>query len=177
VAPGDALLSWPLPSPRVRSSAPSAEQAHSEHKQEDFGGIRTFPLIALLGALGALLGGRQPTLLLAAFLGAVVVMLVVSRTRLETKDVGVTTEIAAVVTFGLGALAGSVELLPNAPRLLLVVGVSAVTMALLALKHPLHGFIARVSKDDVYATAKFVVLSAVAPPAPAESPRSVHSTF
>src|SRR5262249_50719677 len=52
-------------------------------------------------------------------------------------------------------------LLPTGPRYLLVGAIAAITMALLALKRPLHGFIARVSEDDVYATAKFVVLALV----------------
>jgi uncharacterized membrane protein (DUF4010 family) len=37
-------------------------------------------------------------------------------------------------------------------------------MGLLALKRPLHGFTARVSDDDVYATAKFVLLALVVIP-------------
>ena len=134
------------------------EQAHTK---TDFGGVRTFPLIALLGAIGALLGHG---VVLAVLLFGVIALLGISHVRKSHDDPGVTSEVAAIVTFALGALAGSVELLPSPERLLLVVGLAAVTMALLAVKHPLHGFIARVSRDDIYATAKFVVLALVALP-------------
>lgn len=136
------------------------EQAH---KKTDFGGVRTFPLIALLGALGALLAGHGGIVLAVLLLG-VIAMVGISQVRSSHGDLGITSEVAAIVTFALGALAGSVELLPSPERLLLVVGLAAVTMTLLAVKHPLHGFIARVSRDDVYATAKFVVLALVALP-------------
>ncbi len=138
------------------------ERAHVAAKG-DFGGIRTFPLVALLGAVGALLS-RERGWILAGFLLGVVAMLVLSRMGSGDEERGITSEIAAIVTFALGALACSPELLEQGPRLLLVIGLAAVTMALLAVKAPLHGFIARVSRDDVYATAKFVVLALVALP-------------
>lgn len=138
------------------------EQAHAD-RQGDFGGIRTFPLIALLGALGALVAGDHGWVL-AAFLLGVIALLVLSRMNTKDADPGVTSEVAALVTFALGALAGSPRFLDHSSRLLLVIGLAAITMALLAVKRPLHGFIARVSRDDVYATAKFVVLALVALP-------------
>jgi uncharacterized membrane protein (DUF4010 family) len=64
----------------------------------------------------------------------------------------------------LGAIAATPDLLPDGPRYLLVAAGAATTMGLLALKRPLHGFIARVSEDDVYATAKFVLLALVVIP-------------
>jgi len=68
------------------------------------------------------------------------------------------------VSFALGAIAASPQLLPDGPRYLLVAAIAASTMTLLALKRPLHGFIDRVSEDDVYATAKFVLLALVVIP-------------
>jgi uncharacterized membrane protein (DUF4010 family) len=47
---------------------------------------------------------------------------------------------------------------------LLVAGIAATTMALLALKQPLHGFAAKLSSSDVYATVKFVLLALVVIP-------------
>src|SRR5690606_16895127 len=54
--------------------------------------------------------------------------------------------------------------LEDVQRYLLVAAIASATMALLALKRPLHGFIARVSPSDVYATAKFVILALVVIP-------------
>jgi uncharacterized membrane protein (DUF4010 family) len=138
------------------------EQAHRGHGE--FGGVRTFPLIAMLGALGALLTRNLGSWVLGVFLFATSAMLVLARTRSKDDDQGVTSEIAAIVTFALGALAGAAELMPQDSRLLLVIGLAVVTMALLAVKRPLHGFIASISRDDVYATAKFGILALVALP-------------
>lgn len=139
------------------------QQAQSGRAGSDFGGVRTFPLVALAGALGALLRPFFGAWLLAALLAAVVALLAVSHAR-SKDDVGVSSEMAAIVTFVLGAVAGTPALLPDGPRFLLVAAGAATTMALLALKRPLHGFIARVSEDDVFATAKFVLLALVVIP-------------
>jgi uncharacterized membrane protein (DUF4010 family) len=159
VTPREVLLSLVVALAAGLLIGAEREQAH---KKTDFGGVRTFPLIALLGAIGALLD--EQGWLLAVFLFGVIVLLGISHARNSDDDPGITSEVAAIVTFALGALAGSAELLPSGERLLLVISLAAVTMALLAVKHPLHGFIARVSRDDVYATAKFVVLALVALP-------------
>jgi uncharacterized membrane protein (DUF4010 family) len=140
------------------------QQAQAEEKKGDFGGIRTFPLVALAGACASLLRPAVGAWAFGALFAGVVTALAISHLRSESKDVGVTSEVAAIVTFALGALATSPEVLPNGPRYLLVAALAATTMALLALKHPLHGFIARVSEDDVLATAKFVLLSLVVIP-------------
>jgi uncharacterized membrane protein (DUF4010 family) len=159
VTPRETLLSLAVTLAAGLLVGAERERAHVKVKG-DFGGIRTFPLIALLGAIGALLSEERGWLL-GAFLLGVVAILVLSRTGNGEEERGITSEVAAIVTFGLGALACSPKLLEQGPRLLLVIGLSAVTMALLAVKAPLHGFIARVSRDDVYATAKFVVLALV----------------
>jgi uncharacterized membrane protein (DUF4010 family) len=137
------------------------QQAHANAR--DFGGIRTFPLVALVGAVGALLRPTfGPWLLLLQFAG-VTALLVISHARGD-DDPGVTSEVAALVTFSLGALAGAHELMPDTSRYLLVGSIAAMTMAILALKRTLHGFAAGLSSDDLYATAKFVVLAAVVLP-------------
>lgn len=49
-------------------------------------------------------------------------------------------------------------------RYLLIAASAAVVMALLSFKEPLHEAIQRVSMDDIYATAKFVILALVVLP-------------
>ncbi|HEV8548778.1 MAG TPA: DUF4010 domain-containing protein, partial [Polyangiaceae bacterium] len=139
------------------------EQAHGV-KGRDFGGIRTFPLLAIAGALGALLAPALGAWVAGALLAAVMVSLGVSQARAKGDDTGVSSEIAAIVTFGLGVLSASPAAMPDASRYLVVAAVAAITMALLAAKRPLHGFIAKVSSDDVYATVKFVLLAVVVIP-------------
>lgn len=140
------------------------QQAHVGNASGDFGGVRTFPLLALAGALGGLLRPALGEWFAGALLGAVVVVLGIAQAKTRSEDVGVSSEIAAIVTFGLGVVSATPELMPDPSRYLLVAGTAAATMALLALKRPLHGFIAKVSSDDVYATAKFVLLALVVLP-------------
>ncbi len=85
--------------------------------------------------------------------------------RVRNGLTGVTTEVAALVTFLLGAVA----LLPGLPldpvhRYMLIVASAAVVMALLSFKTPLHQAVARLSEDDLYATAKFVIIALVVLP-------------
>ena len=143
------------------------EQARVLDKKPSIGGVRTFPLIALAGALSALLAhtmGVWPILgallVVGAFLG-------VSYYQEWGKEAapGITTQVAALITFLLGALA----LLPGLPlatgqRYLLIIASAGVVMALLSFKAPLHQAVARVSEDDIYATAKFVILALVVLP-------------
>jgi uncharacterized membrane protein (DUF4010 family) len=140
------------------------QRAHAGQEGGDFGGVRTFPLLAIAGVVGALLRPALGAWIVGALLAAVVVALGVAQAKARTDDVGVSSEIAAIVTFGLGVMSATPELMPNTARYLVVAGVAAVTMGLLALKRPLHGFIAQVSNDDVYATVKFVLLAAVVLP-------------
>ncbi len=143
------------------------EQARVLDKKPSIGGVRTFPLIALAGSLSALLAhtmGVWPVLgallVVGAFLG---VSYYQEWSREEAP--GITTQVAALITFLLGALA----LLPGLPlatgqRYLLIVASAGVVMALLSFKAPLHQAVARVSEDDIYATAKFVILALVVLP-------------
>ena len=139
------------------------EQAHGAHAS-DFGGVRTFPLLAIVGVLAGFLRPVLGAWFVGALLVAVVVALAIAQVRSAGDDIGVSSEIAAIVTFGLGVMSATPELMPDPSRYLLVAGIAAVTMALLALKRPLHGFIAKVSSDDVYATVKFVLLALVVLP-------------
>lgn len=97
-------------------------------------GSRTFPLIALAGAVSAAV---SPILLGVAL---VAVAALVIAWYLRTSEPGATTEIAAITTFLLGALAW------ERPELAVPVGV--VVAALLAAKRPLHRFARKVVSDQ-----------------------------
>lgn len=145
------------------------ERSAREEGKPTFGGIRTFPLIALLGSLGALLGGAMGVLGLAAPLAAVVVLLALAYARearaRDRTGLGLTTEFAALLVFGLGALPFAEPLgIEFRSRLLLVAALGSVVMAALSLRDPLHRIAAKVSQEDLYATVRFVLLAAVALP-------------
>lgn len=125
-----------------------------------FAGARTFTLIALLGAIGMLI---DPWIAfsLGLVLGALIAI-AYYRDSVTRSETGVTTEIAALVTFALGGLCTTQGLpIPYTDRLLLVAAGSSATLALLSLKKPLHGFLASVSEDDVYAVMKLLLLAVI----------------
>jgi uncharacterized membrane protein (DUF4010 family) len=134
--------------------------------RDDFGGIRTFPLLALLGALGALARPVAGLWLLGGLLLGVIAFVTVSHHKTSSRgSIGISTEVAALIAYALGALSAMHGLMPDATRHLLVGAIAALVLTLLALKKPLHGFAARISEDDLYATAKFVSLALIVLPA------------
>jgi len=102
------------------------ERRKSETRVEGAAGIRTFALVALLGVALAMLDNRA--LLVAGFL--VVGSLAALGYMRDRSDPGLTTEMALLLTFGLGALAHW------QPKLALAAGLSAAT--LLAFRAHLH---------------------------------------
>jgi len=138
-----------------------------DKKPSIIGGVRTFPLIALSGSLSALLAHAVGVW---AILGALLTLgsfLAISYYQEWHQDgaPGITTQVAALITFLLGVLA----LLPGLPlatgqRYLLIVASAAVVMAVLSFKGPLHHAVERVSEDDIYATVKFIILALVVLP-------------
>lgn len=142
------------------------EQAAAARQRTEFGGIRTFPLVAMLGALGAIARPVAGLWLLGGSLLGLVAVLTVSHARTSSRDeIGISSEVAALLTYALGALAALPELLPGRQRFLLVGTCAAAILALLALRAPLRGFASKLSSDDVYATTKFVLLALVILPA------------
>ena len=104
------------------------EQRHATTTGVDRPGVRTFALVAMLGAAAALLGDAT---LLAALGVAVGACAVASFVLSDRADAGLTTEIALLVTYALGALA------IRMPEIALAAGVSAAV--LLAFRAQLHG--------------------------------------
>jgi len=119
-------------------------------------GIRSFTLAGLLGgATAALAGSDQVVVLAAGFiaLGALVVTGYVLGTR-ETHDLGLTTEIALLATFALGAIAVLVD--PFAAA------VGAVVMAVvLGFKAEVHRVVAALDRRELHATLQLLLIAIV----------------
>jgi uncharacterized membrane protein (DUF4010 family) len=121
------------------------------------GGIRTFPLIAAFGTLCGWLALDSGGWIVAAGLIAVAALLVVSnymQAKAGDPDAGQTTEIAALLLYGIGAY--------------LVIGETAVAVVLggaiallLHYKDMLHAFAARIGERDVTAIMQFVLVTLV----------------
>ena len=121
-----------------------------------FGGIRTFALIALSGSLTGFLQLELALdgLALGMF-AAIVLLIVVSYAVTAAKgEIGITTEVTALLVFVLGVLCGFDQ-----------VGVASAaavaSLLLLTLKESLHRLARRVEAADVYATLKFALISLI----------------
>lgn len=136
-------------------------------KAEILGGARTHPLVALVGACAMLLtphaGPGVPLVILAGFL--VFLSLSYAHDLRTTGSRGLTSEVAMLLTFLLGALS-AVEgnLLPMERKLVVVSSVSVVATLLLSIKPRLHALVAKTSKEDVFATLKFLLVALVVLP-------------
>ncbi len=121
-------------------------------------GVRTFPLISLCGFFVALLAEPFDGSVVAAGLLALAALLWVGFLKgkqVEEADYGITTEMAAVLVFAIGAyLATGVHI-----ELAIVTGGAAAIV--LYLKEPLHGLIARMNSKDIRAVMQFVLIAFV----------------
>jgi uncharacterized membrane protein (DUF4010 family) len=134
------------------------EHTQQENDTSHFAGIRTFPLIALLGCTAALLSDSDQTWLFAVgFGGMAALVLVVYALSALRGDLGVTTEVVALLVYLFGGLI-------YWDHVWLAVALGVVTTVLLALRPFLHGLVARIEREDIYATLKFIVVSAVVLP-------------
>jgi uncharacterized membrane protein (DUF4010 family) len=135
-------------------------QFAKQDEQDDlFAGARTFALIGLAGGLSSVLSEAFDNVvpLAAGFIvvGAVVAIGYIGGVR--EGSVGLTTEIAALVTFLGGAIAGS-------GGLTIAAAVGVATTALLAAKPYTTEFISRIDREDVEATIQFAVMVALVLP-------------
>jgi uncharacterized membrane protein (DUF4010 family) len=144
------------------------EQTMTLDRTHSIGGVRTFPLIALAGALSALASQSMGVWPIFGALLIVGIFVAVSHYHewSREKAPGITTEVAALITFLLGVMALLPDLRLETGQRFLLIGASAgAVMALLSFKEPLHHAVERISNDDIYATAKFVILALIVLPA------------
>jgi uncharacterized membrane protein (DUF4010 family) len=131
------------------------EYARLKEDVKAFAGVRTFPLVALLGCCAGLmtdLGGPWAFAILAVLVGSLIA--ISYAIDAFQGRVGMTTEVAAVVVFVCGALA-------YWDYLELAAALAVVTFGFLTLKPQLHRLASRVSSEDMYATLKFAVISLI----------------
>jgi uncharacterized membrane protein (DUF4010 family) len=138
------------------------EYAYRQQRDEDgelMAGARTFPIIALLGALAAMGGNEFDSALPLTGMGlAVAALLAVSHFRqAQDRQKGLTTEMAVLVTFFVGALCYW-NYLPHAAAL------AVSTAVLLSLKVQTHTLARQMDREDIYATLKFAVITVIVLP-------------
>jgi len=123
---------------------------------QEFGGIRTFALMSLLGAVAAFLTDRFGFLVfIAPYLGLILILWAsYLGPTMRGEEEGITTEVAALLVPLLGAM-----VIWGEPAVAAALGV--VTALILALKPGLHNLARRMSAADLRATLEFAIISAV----------------
>lgn len=123
-----------------------------------FGGVRTFPLIGLIGYSVALLSGPQ---LLPLTLGFLVVgsflLLSYWRKLSSSETAGVTSEMSGLATFLVGALV-------YYDHFWIATALSVASLMLLELKSFLEKLATQIPPEEILTFAKFLLLSAVVLP-------------
>lgn len=135
------------------------EIAFDEPNRELPTGVRTFALLGLLGCAAAMIGEQLgEAWVFVGILAIPGLFLAVNYfTDIEYGKTGLTTEVSAVLTMLIGALA-------YWNFLTLAVALGVVTTALLTLKFEMHRFAQKVTRQDVYSTLKFAVITAIVLP-------------
>ncbi len=117
------------------------------------GGIRTFVLASVLGNVADWLSKyTSSTLLIAALAGFFLLICVAYYVQAQKGKMGLTTELALLLTFLLG-VAVSRGLMQES------LAVVVLMTAVLSLKDQLHGFIQKITEEELFAFIKFIVLA------------------
>ncbi len=119
-------------------------------------GVRTYGLIGLLGGVSCLLAARfGPLVIGLVFVGLTGMLTAAYVVNLrDGKDVGVTSLVAGLLTFILGALAAGGEMTVAAAA-------AVVTTLLLSYKRPLHHWISRLEGGELRAGIRLLLISVV----------------
>jgi uncharacterized membrane protein (DUF4010 family) len=135
------------------------ERQHSQPEDEPlFAGVRTFPLITLIGFVSGLVARVGSVWVLPVALAGVGAMAVASYTvKARGAHRGATTEFVAILAFVLGALTAFEYLIPAATF-------AVVTTLILSMKAPLHQLAERIQKDEIFAILKFGIVTVIVLP-------------
>jgi uncharacterized membrane protein (DUF4010 family) len=135
------------------------EREFHRQKQEaqDFGGVRTFTLIALFGWISGYLSLQLEHIsVLLLSLGGMILFTIACYIAVvwRKKGIGATTEFSAIIVFLLGVMVALDHVL--------IAVISAVLMTtVLSYKGYLHHFARKLKLDEVHAALKFAVISVV----------------
>ena len=132
---------------------------HKSGKPYSFGGVRTFPLIGLLGYALSLLSGASFLPLTAGFAIVGGFMMVSFAHKLAASEsAGATTEVTGLMTYALGALV-------QRDYLWIAATLVVLSLLLLELKVRLESLSKRFAGEEILAFTKFLLLAAVILPA------------
>lgn len=130
-----------------------------EHKGDQgrfvFGGVRTFPLIGLIGYAMTVLSGPNLIPMAVGFAVVGAFLWLSYQHKLQTAGVaGVTTEISGLATYVIGALVARDEYW-------IATTLTVLGLLLLELKEALENISKRIPTDEIFAFTKFLLLTIV----------------
>ncbi|HUL54736.1 MAG TPA: DUF4010 domain-containing protein [Opitutaceae bacterium] len=135
-----------------------SDQKDSPERAVDFGGVRTYTFLAILGCTGAFLADQGAVAVLPVLLAAVALHL----TALHFRDAvnghpGSTTFAASLLTCLLGALVwwGQTQA---------AILIAATTAVMIGLKQPIHAWTRAFTVEDIRATLQFIAITGVVLP-------------
>lgn len=136
------------------------EYAYEDVDREMFAGTRTFTLMALLGCTTAFAADHlgSPNV----FIGILIVLGVFIATAYfidawQHKQVGITTEVSALISTLVGALC-------YWNYIVLAVAIGVTMTLILTLKLELQTFVRRITREDILATLRFAIITAIVLP-------------
>lgn len=130
------------------------EREYDKLKDQGFAGIRTFPIVAILGfSLGNLTEKFTPWLLIVS-LGAFILFLTFNHffQKQEEYGKGLTTNLALIATFVLGVMV-SAEFYRDA------VATAVIIVTLLSLKTRFRTVISNITSEELFAFIKFSIIA------------------
>jgi uncharacterized membrane protein (DUF4010 family) len=120
-----------------------------------FGGVRTFPLLALIGYALALLAGTEIWPVALGLIAVSGFLLLSYWHKLTTLPApGITSEVSALATYLIGALVAH-------DQYWVATTLCVLSMLLLELKVALEGLARRIGAEDIFTFTKFLLLTAV----------------
>lgn len=129
-------------------------------KVQDFGGVRTYSFMGLLGALTGLLGLEFTFAIPISVFAALATLIAIAyhADRVFRKDkVGLTGEVTAILAFIIGMLCAL-------DKVYLALVSTVIIITVLALKQWLHGFAKNLENVEIFATVKFAIIAFIVLP-------------
>jgi uncharacterized membrane protein (DUF4010 family) len=119
-------------------------------------GIRTFTLAGILGGISGQLALAAGNWLLGAFFLAFAIMVSVGHYigSKDSNDISITSQVALLITFSLGAWANYISNI-------YVFGVAVVVIVMLGYKPEIHKAIKNIDTEEIYAGIKLLVISVI----------------
>jgi uncharacterized membrane protein (DUF4010 family) len=130
------------------------------------GGARTHPLLALVGGASMLAAREAGVVAVVIPFGALVALIALNYAGEVWRDVhrGITSEAAFLLSFLLGVLALTREVMEPRQKIFAVASIAVVATFLLSAKPTLHPLVRRLSTEDVAGTLKFLIVAVVVLP-------------